>query len=82
MDCRILGSAANGYVSYVGGATISEIAEFMCDTGYTLVGDLPANAICQFPGEWSALPTFCQSELNATKHPIHVRTTVCCRYNA
>ena len=68
IDCSILGSPANGYVSYVGWTTISEIAEFMCDTGYTAAADMTTNATCQFPGGWSTLPTYCQSELSPTKH--------------
>lgn len=68
-DCRILGSPANGYVSYVGGTTVGEIAEFMCDRGYTIAGDLSANVTCQFPGDWSVFSAFCQSELDHTIYP-------------
>ena len=59
LDCGTLNNPANGQVNHIGGTTtVGSIAQFTCDTGYTV--SIPSLITCQADGTWSNADPTCQ----------------------
>ncbi|XP_052280448.1 sushi, von Willebrand factor type A, EGF and pentraxin domain-containing protein 1-like [Dreissena polymorpha] len=56
-DCGPLTGLNNGHVSYVN-TTYTELAFYICDTGYDMIGN--ATRVCQATGTWSGSPPSCR----------------------
>jgi CUB/sushi domain-containing protein len=57
-DCGTVAAILNGAFQYTPNTLYQGLAEFSCNTGYTLVGD--ATRTCQDTGVWSGANPVCQ----------------------
>ena len=58
VDCGPLTDPANGQVIHTVGTTFGQTATYICNTGYSLVGD--STRTCQATGNWSGSAPTCQ----------------------
>ncbi len=59
VDCGDPGIPFHG-TKWVGSTTLDSIVKYMCDQGFTLVGD--SFRVCQSNAQWSGALPFCQRE--------------------
>ena len=58
VDCGTLNDPANGQVSHTAGTTYGQTVNYICNTGYRLVGD--SNQTCRATGRWSGSAPTCE----------------------
>ena len=69
VDCGELGNPAGGSVSIAAGTTFGSTAEYNCNIGFLLIGNLERT--CQSDGQWSGMePTCVPSGWGGKKHHV------------
>ena len=58
VDCGELTNQVNGLVDTSQGTTLDQVANYSCNNGYLLVGNMTRT--CQVDGMWSGTEPFCR----------------------
>ena len=66
VDCGELGNPDGGSVSIAAGTTFGSTAEYSCNIGFLLIGNLERT--CQSDGQWSGTEPTCISSGRQKKH--------------
>ena len=74
VSCGSLDDPINGRVTTTG-TTLSSIATYTCDTGYTLTGDMTRT--CQANRDWTGLEPSCNREYSMTINN-QIQINFCC----
>ena len=68
VTCSALSDPTNGMVS-VPNNNFGTVANYMCNTGYMLTGDVIR--VCEVNGDWSGTASTCDSTLSSLVHYVH-----------
>ena len=68
VDCGDPGTPIHG-TQWIGSTSLNSIVKYMCDNGFTLIGD--SFRVCQSSGQWSGALPICECELLGLEHYVH-----------